>query len=149
MSIQEKLMEDQKAAMKSGDKIRLETIRGLRSQIKNMEIEKGRGLTEEDEMQVLTSAAKKRKESIEQFRAGNREDRAAEEERELAIISEYLPEQMEESEIATLVEQVIKEVGASSPREMGKVMGKIMPEVKGRADGKIVQRIVQEKLAAL
>ena len=149
MSIQEQLLEDMKAAMKAGDKLRLETIRGLRSQIKNAEIDKGRELSEEEVIQVLMNAAKKRKESIELYRQGNRMDRAEEESRELEIIQEYLPEQMSEEEIARLVDKVIKEVNASSPKDMGKVMGKIMPQVKGRADGKVVQKIVQQKLATL
>lgn len=149
MSIQEKLMEDMKAAMKSGDKIRLQTIRGLRAQLKNAQIDKGEALSEEEEIQVLMSAVKKRKESIEQFRAVNRPDRAEEEEQELRIIQQYLPEQMSEEEIAGLIDRVIREVQAASPRDMGKVMGKIMPMVKGKADGKVVQRMVQQKLATL
>ena len=149
MSIQPKLMEDMKAAMKSGDKIRLETIRGLRSQFKNAEIDKGGSLSPEEEMQVLMSAAKKRKESIEQFKAGQRFDRAEEEEKELKIIQEYLPQQMSEAEIVSLVNAVLTEVAATSPADMGKVMGKLMPQIKGRADGKMVQKIVQQKLATL
>jgi len=149
MSIQPKLMEDMKAAMKSGDKIRLETIRGLRSQFKNAEIDKGGSLSLEEEMQVLMSAAKKRKESIEQFKAGQRFDRAEEEEKELKIIQEYLPQQMSEAEIVSLVNAVLTEVAATSPADMGKVMGKLMPQIKGRADGKMVQKIVQQKLATL
>ena len=149
MSIQAKLLDDMKTAMKAGDKLRLETIRGIRAQMKNFEIDKGQPLADEDEIQVLLNAAKKRRESIEQFRLGNRLDRAAEEEKELEIIQEYLPQQMSEEEISTLVNQVIQEVNASSSSDMGKVMGKLMPQVKGRADGKIVQRIVQQKLASL
>ncbi len=149
MALQEQLMADMKEAMKAKDKIRLETIRGLRAQLKNAEIDKGRPLSEEEEIQVLMSAVKKRKESIEQFRAVNRLDRAAEEEQELKIIQQYLPEQMSEEEITRLVDQVIQEVGASSPRDIGKVMGKIMPQVKGRADGKLVQSIVKKKLENL
>jgi uncharacterized protein YqeY len=149
MSIQPKLLEDMKAAMKSGNKLRLETIRGLRSQLKNSEIEKGRELTDEEEINVLLTAAKRRRESIEQFKKGNRPDRAAEEEQELRVIQEYLPRQMSEEEITTLVEQIIKDVGASSSGDMGKVMGKLMPQVKGKADGKTVQKIVQQKLTTL
>ncbi len=149
MSIQEKLVEDMKAAMKSGDKVRLETIRGLRSQLRNAEIDKMGKLSEDEEIQVLMTAAKRRKESIEQFRAGNREERAAQEEKELAIIQEYLPRQMDEAEISRLVDQVVQDIQATSPRDMGKVMGKLMPQVKGRADGKLVQQIVQQKLNAL
>ncbi len=149
MSLQEKLMEDMKLAMKSGDKVRLETIRGLRAQIKNKQIELGKELTDEEVLQVLMSAAKKRKESIEQFRAGGRDDRAEEEQQELNIIQSYLPEQMSEAEISRLVEQTIQEVNAASIKDMGKVMGTIMPKVKGKADGKLVQQIVREKLSAL
>lgn len=138
-----------KLAMKSRDKIRLETIRGLRSQLKNTEIDKGETLSLEDEIQVLMSAAKRRKESIEQFKAGQRFDRAEEEEQELNIIQEYLPQQMTEEEIVSLVNTVITDVSATSLADIGKVMGKLMPKVKGRADGKIVQKIVQQKLATL
>ncbi|HFE63158.1 aspartyl-tRNA amidotransferase [candidate division KSB1 bacterium 4484_188] len=149
MGIQQKLMDDMKAAMKSGDTLRRETIRGIRAQMKNMEIDQGRPLTEEEEIRVLISAAKKRKEAIEQFRAGNREDRAAEEEQELRIIQAYLPEQMSEEALAKLIDQTISEVQATSIKDMGKVMGKIMPQVSGRADGKVVQKMVQQKLTAL
>jgi uncharacterized protein YqeY len=149
MNIQIKLLDDMKTAMKAGDKIRLETIRGLRSQMKNTEIDKNRQLTDEEEIQVLMSAVKKRKESIEQFKSGNRLDRAAEEEKELKIVQEYLPEQMSDQEIEDLVRKALLEVEASSPVDMGKVMGKVMPLVKGRADGKQVQKIVQQKLATL
>jgi uncharacterized protein YqeY len=149
MSIQEKLLSDMKVAMKSRDKIRLETIRGLRSQLKNFEIEKSRPLEPDEETTVLMTAAKRRKESIEQFKLGQRFDRAAEEENELKIIQEYLPKQMSEEEISQLVDEAIKQISPTSPQDMGKVMGKIMPQVKGRADGKMVQKIVQQKLAAL
>jgi uncharacterized protein YqeY len=149
MSIQTKLLDDMKAAMKSGDKIRLETIRGLRSQIKNREIEKGEDLSQDDEIQVLMTASKRRRESIEQFKSGQRFDRAEEEQKELDIIQEYLPQQMTEQEITSLVDNVITELSASSTSDMGKVMGKIIPQVKGRADGKLIQKIVQHKLATL
>jgi len=149
MDIQEKLLSDMKLAMKSGDKIRLETVRGLRSQLKNHEIEKGRSLALDEVLAVLMTAAKQRKESIEQFKNGNRLDRAVEEENELKIIQEYLPRQMSEEEISQLVDLAIKEISPTSSQDMGKVMGKLMPQVKGRADGKMVQKIVMQKLAAL
>ena len=119
-------MADQKSAMKSGDRIRVETIRGLRSQLKNKQIELGRALTEEETITVLTSAAKKRRESIEQFRAVGREDRAETEATELKIAS----------------------LNASSLQDMGKVMGAVMPKLKGRADGKVVQQLVRSKLSS-
>lgn len=149
MSVQQRLIDDMKAAMKTKDKLRLETIRGLRSQFKNMEIEKGHPLSDEEEIQVLMSAAKKRKESIEQFRLVNRPERAAEEENELEIIRTYLPEQLSQEKISELADRIIQEVGASSPKDMGKVMGKMMGQVKGRADGRMVQNVVQQKLSAL
>lgn len=149
MDVPAKLIEDMKTAMKSGDKVRLETIRGLRSQIKNMEIDKGRSLTEDEVIQVLNNAAKKRRESIEQFKLGNRFDRASEEQKELEIIQDYLPRQMTEKEIEDLVIDVMRNVNANSPSDMGKVMGAVMPQLKGRADGKLVQKIVQKKLATL
>ncbi len=149
MDIQTKLLEDMKAAMKSGDKVRLETIRGLRSQIKNEEINKKDSLSDDEVLQVLSTAVKRRKESIEMARAGNRPERAEEETREMEIILEYLPKQMTAEEISSLVDQVVQEVRPESPRDMGKVMGKLMPQVKGRADGKLVQQIVQQKLAGL
>ncbi len=149
MDIPARLIEDMKTAMKSGDKVRLETIRGLRSQMKNVEIDKGRSLTEDEVIQVLNNAAKKRRESIEQFKLVNRFDRASEEQKELEIIQEYLPRQMTEKEIEDLVTDVMRNVNANSPSDMGKVMGAVMPQLKGRADGKLVQKIVQQKLAAL
>jgi len=149
MDIPAKLIEDMKTAMKSGDKVRLETIRGLRSQMKNVEIDKGRSLTEDEVIQVLNNAAKKRRESIEQFKLVNRFDRASEEQKELEIIQEYLPRQMTEKEIEDLVTDAMRNVNANSPSDMGKVMGAVMPQLKGRADGRLVQKIVQQKLATL
>lgn len=148
MSLETQLLEDMKTAMKSGDKIVLETVRGLRSQIKNAQIDKGEALGEEDIVAVLTSAAKKRREAIEQFRAGGREDRAADEEAELKVIMAYLPEQMDEAAITAIVVDAIGKSGASSPKDMGKVMGMIMGKLKGKADGKLVQQIVKNKLGA-
>lgn len=149
MSIEKQLLEDMKAAMKSGDKVRLETIRGLRAQLKNAQIEKGGELTDDEVQQVLNTAAKKRKEAIEQYRSLGREDRANIEAQELEIIESYLPAQMASAEIAALVEVTIARVNAASIKDLGKVMGAIMPQVKGKADGKLVQQIVREKLSAL
>lgn len=149
MNLDQKLLEDMKRAMKARDQIRVETIRGLRAQLKNAQISKGGELSEEDAIQVLTSAVKKRKESIEQFQAVGRTDRAEIEQQELDIIHEYLPKQMDERQIEELVDSVIGEVNAESVKDMGKVMSAIMPQVKGRADGKVVQQIVRTKLSSL
>lgn len=149
MDLQKKLIEDMKVAMKSGDKLRLETIRSIRAQLKNAQIEKGRELTEEEELEVLQRVAKKRKESIEQFKAVGREDRAEIEAKELEIIQSYMPAQLSEEELEKLVDAVIAEVGASNIKDLGKVMKTIMPQVKGRADGKIVQQMVRNKLSRM
>ncbi len=149
MSIEKQLLEDMKTAMKAGDKVRLETIRGLRAQLKNAQIEKGGELADDEVQQVLNNAAKKRKEAIEQYRALGRQERADMEARELEIIESYLPAQMTPEEIAAVVESTIARVKPESIKDLGKVMGALMPQLKGKADGKLVQQIVREKLAAL
>lgn len=149
MNLDKDLLEDMKRSMKEGDKVRVETVRGLRAQLKNAQISKGKELSDEDMIQVLSSAAKKRKESIEQFKAVGRDDRADTEQKELDIIYEYLPKQLDEKQIAELVDSVVAEVKPTSMADMGKVMGIIMPKVKGQADGKLVQQIVRDKLSSL
>ena len=149
MSLDQELLEDMKRSMKARDKIRVETIRGLRAQLKNAQITKNGELSEEEVIQVLSNAAKKRKESIEQFNAVGRKDRADIEQQELDIIYEYLPKQMDEKEIGVLVNSVFEEVKPESMKDMGKIMSSIMPKVKGRADGKLVQQIVRDKLSSL
>ncbi|MBD1210726.1 MAG: GatB/YqeY domain-containing protein [Ignavibacteria bacterium] len=147
--LSEIITEQMKAAMKSGDKLRLETIRSIRALI--LEFEKsgvGRTMTEDDEQKLLISAAKKRKDSIEQYRAANREDLASKEEAELAIIQEFLPKQMDESEVETVVKTIIEQVGAKTPQEVGKVMGAAMKELRGKADGTLVQTVAKRLLGA-
>ncbi|CUT03288.1 GatB/YqeY domain-containing protein [Candidatus Chrysopegis kryptomonas] len=149
MGLKEKLQEDLKNAMKSGDKIRLEVVRMLQTMLKRKEIERkgeGKDLTEEDEIQVIKSEIKKRKEAIELFEKGGRNDLAEKERKELEILNEYLPEQMSEEEIKNFVEKVIQEIGATGPKDLGKVMGAVMKELRGKADGALVQKIVKEKL---
>jgi len=149
MGLKEKLADDIKNAMKSGDKIKLEVARMLQTMLKRREIERraeGKELTEEDEIQVIKSEIKKRKEAIELFEKGGRNDLAEKERKELEILNEYLPEQMSEEEIAKFVDNVIKEIGATSPKDFGKVMGRVMKELAGKADGAVVQKIVKEKL---
>ena len=146
MGLQEKLLDDMKTAMKSGNKVALETLRMLRSQLKNASIAKGEDLLEEDVMGVLSKEAKKRKESLELYRQGGREDLAEKEEMEMQIIASYLPEALSEDELAKIVDKAVVETEAESLRDMGKVMGVVMPQVKGRADGKAVQEMVKKKL---
>jgi uncharacterized protein YqeY len=147
--LSEIITEQMKAAMKSGDKLRLETIRSIRALI--LEFEKsgvGRTMTEEDEQKLLISAAKKRKDSVEQYRAANREDLASKEEAELAIIQEFLPKQMDENEVEAVVKTIIEQVGAKTPQEVGKVMGAAMKELRGKADGTLVQTVAKRLLGA-
>ena len=151
MSLKETISSDLQAAMKKGDALRRETLRTIRAALLEKEIEKrggGPGMTPEDELGVLTAAAKKRRESIEQFRAGNRPELADQEERELAIIQEYLPKQLTPEEVENAVRQVVTDVGASGPRDFGKVMPAAMKVLKGKADGKIVQETVKRILGA-
>lgn len=146
MSLKQQLLDDMKEALRAKEKIRLNTIRMLRSQIKNREIERGEELSDDEVLQVLSKAEKTRKEAIELYRRGNREDLAAQEETELAVIRGYMPERLSEDELRALIGQVVAEVGAEGMRDMGKVMGAIMPKVRGRADGQIVNRLVKERL---
>ncbi|RKY77563.1 GatB/YqeY domain-containing protein [candidate division KSB1 bacterium] len=146
MSILNKLQQDLKDSLKSGDKVRTDAIRMLISRLKNERISKGEDLTEDQEFSVLSKEAKKRKESIAMYRQGGREDLAAKEEQEFEIISSYLPAELSDEEIENIVNSVINETGAESLKDMGKVMGKVMPQVRGRADGKRIQEIVKKKL---
>ncbi|NOZ56410.1 MAG: GatB/YqeY domain-containing protein [Calditrichaeota bacterium] len=147
MSVQQKLLEDMKEAMKSGDKVRLDTIRGLRAMLKDAQIAKQRELTEEDEIAVLQSAAKKRTEAIKLYRQGNRQDLVEKEERELAIIRSYLPKMMSPEEIEKVVDDAIARLGASGMRDFGKVMGEVMRQLRGKAEGQTVQEVVRRKLS--
>lgn len=146
MSIQSRLMEDLKSAMKSGDKHKVGTLRLLLSQMKNRKIKKGSELTEDDELSVLINASKQRKEAIALYEKGNRQDLRDKEMRELEIISSYLPKQLSDKELTTIVDDVIKKIGAASIKDLGKVMSAVMKEVKGKADGKKVQAMVRTKL---
>lgn len=146
MNLSEKLNEDMKQAMKNRDKFRLSVIRLIRSSIKNVEIDLKRELDDQEVIEVLNRELKQRKDSLQDFEKANREDLAETVKAEIAIVSEYLPEQLSEDEIKQIVQDTILEVGASSKSEMGKVMGALMPKVKGRADGKMVNRWVQQLL---
>ncbi len=146
MGLQDKLNEDMKAAMKQAEKLRLETIRMLRAQMKNTQIDKRQPLTPEDEIAVLQNAAKKRREAIEMYKKGGRDDLLEKETAELAIISEYLPQALSEEEVRALIDAVIQETGATTAADFGKVMGKVAQQTKGRADGKVVQQLVRERL---
>ncbi|MGB3403451.1 MAG: GatB/YqeY domain-containing protein [Microcoleaceae cyanobacterium] len=150
MSLKDQISEDIKAAMKAKDKVRLETVRSIKKVLIEKEsVIRGEGketLTPEQEMEILMQQAKQRRDSIEQYRKAGREELAESEAAELAVIEEYLPQQLSEAEIAAVVDNVIAASGASSPKDMGKVMGPVMQQLKGQADGKKVQEIVKTKL---
>ncbi len=148
MSLSERLTEDMKAAMKAGPagKVRLEVIRFLRSAMKNVEIDKKAPLTDEDILGIITKQVKQLKDSQTEFEKGGRQDLVEKAQAEIDVLSGYLPEQMSEAEIRDLARQVIAEVGAQGPKDMGKVMGPIVARTKGRADGKLVNQVVKELL---
>jgi len=149
MSLSEKINQDLKNAMKSGDKTRLAVVRSIRALI--LEFEKSgskKELTSEDEIKMLSTAAKKRKDSIEQFRNAGRNDLADTEEAELKILAEYLPMQMDENEIKNEVLRIAVEIGAKTKEDFPKLMPLVMKELKGKADGKLVKSIVENLLAS-
>ena len=150
MSLKDRISEDIKAAMKAKDKVRLETVRSIKKVILEKETTvrpSGQDeLTEEQELEVLTQLAKQRKDAVEQYQKAGREDLAAQESAELAIIEEYLPAQLTNEEIEAVIDGLIAQTGASSAKEMGKVMGPAMKQLKGKADGAKVQALVKAKL---
>jgi uncharacterized protein YqeY len=150
MGLMEKIADDMKTAMKSGEKLRLETLRTLRAGLLEMQVEKrpSGGMTPEDEMSVLISASKKRKESIDIFRANGRNELADQESLELSIIQEYLPKQMSAAEVEEVVKKAIADSGASTAKDFPKVMGPVMKDLKGKADGKMIQETVKRLLGA-
>lgn len=142
----ERLEQDQKTALRSGDAIRVSTIRLARAAIHNAEIERGRALTDDEIREVLGKEAKRRLEAIEMFTKGRRDDLVTKETLELAILKEYLPAALPEEELRSIVAEAIAQVRAKGRKDTGKVMGVVMPRIKGRAEGQTVNRIVQEML---
>ena len=149
MTLEERLVQDIKAAMKAGEKATVETLRLLRAQIKDARISKRSDLTESEVEQIIATAAKKRRESIELFEKGNRGDLVQKEKKELDLILSYLPEQLSTDELRKIIEQKINALNVSSEKETGRIMREIMPELKGKADGKLVQQMVRELLTSM
>ena len=149
MSLKDKLTEDMKQAMKDKEagKLRLSVIRMVRATIKNVEIDRKKELSEEEVLDVLAKEVKMRRDAMEEFTKGNRLDLAQQLEQEIAILMQYLPQQLSESEVRVLVTEAVAEAQATAPKDMGKVMAVLMPKVKGRADGKLVNTIVREMLS--
>jgi len=148
MNLRDKINEDLKSAMKSGDKLRLEVVRSVRALI--LEFEKsgsGKEFNPEEEIRILTTAAKKRKEAIEQYRNANRNDLADKEESELKIIEEYLPKQLSPEEVLEEVKKIAAEVGAKAKEDFPKLMPVAAKSLKGKAEGKLVKEVVEKFLS--
>ena len=149
MSLQDRLRDDLKLALKSKDECKLSVVRVLLAECKNEEKARMHVLDDVEAVEVIGREAKRRKESIEAFRAGNRADLVANEEAALKIITTYLPEQMGRDEVVAIVREVVEATGATGPKDKGRVMPQLMPRVKGKADGKMVNEIVTELLGSL
>jgi len=147
MSLEEKLVEEMKQAMKSNEKLRLSTIRMIRSAVKNKEIEQRSSLTDEGIAKVIQGLVRKGEESVEQFRAGGRMDLVEKEEKEIEILKSFLPQPVSREEILKVIDQSIEETQASSSRDIGKVMKSVMPKLGGKADGKLINQLVKERLS--
>lgn len=150
MSLKEKLTADMKEAMKAREegRQRLGVIRLVRGAIRQQEIDGQRELDDDEVLAVISKEVKQRRDSIEEFQKGGRDDLVRQNEEEIAILMAYLPRQMTEDEVRRTVEETVAATGASAPKDMGKVMKELMPKVKGRADGKLVNQIVRELLEA-
>jgi len=144
--LKQKLTDDLKQAMRSGDKVRRMIIRLVLATIQNTEIAKQSGLGDGDILGVIAKEARRHQESIDAFKQGNRQDLVAQEEAELAVLNEYLPQQVTREEIIAEARRVIKETGAQGPADKGKVMPKLIAQLKGRADGREINAVVTELL---
>ncbi|HEX7431251.1 MAG TPA: GatB/YqeY domain-containing protein [Candidatus Limnocylindrales bacterium] len=148
VSLRNRLDEELKAAMRSSDAMRRDSLRMVLAAVQRAEKEGKHELADDEMVGILTRELKVRRESVDTFRAGGREDLVAKEEAAIAVVSEFMPQPLSETELRALVEQAIAETGAASPRDMGKVMGWLSPKTRGRADGKVVSQLVTQLLAA-
>ena len=146
MDLQARFAEDLQKALKSREAVRVSTLRLLIAAIRNKEIERKKTFGDGDVLEVIQTEAKGRRESIEQYRKGGRNELAEKEEAELKVLLSYLPEAMSESELRDLIQSTLQTVGAKGPQDMGRVMSALMPKIKGRADGKQAQQLVQQLL---
>ena len=151
MGLKDQINQDLKDAMKSGDKNKVNAVRAIRAALLEKEVSLRVGgkaeLTEEQELEVVMSLAKKRKDSIQQYQDAGRNDLVATEQAELAVIDAYLPAQMSDEEIRNVIQEIITKAGATSMKDMGKVMSAAMKQLKGKADGGKVQEIVKSALS--
>ncbi|MCJ7709444.1 MAG: GatB/YqeY domain-containing protein [Chloroflexi bacterium] len=147
MTLRERLQADTTAAMRSGDALRRDVLRMVQNTIYNTEKAKKLTLSEDEILGVVVREVKTRRESIEAFRTGGREDLAAKEEAEIAILADYLPQALTDEELRALVDEGVAATGAASARDLGKVMGWLSPRIRGRADGKVASGLVAQALA--
>ena len=148
VSLRQKLSDDLKQAMKGGNKVRRSVIRLVIAAIRNAEIAKQADLDDTDILGIIAKEVRQRRESIEAFKQGNRQDLVAQEEDEMTILNEYLPQQMTREEIIVAARQVIEGIGAQGPGDKGKVMPKLIAQLKGRADGREINAVVTELLTS-
>ncbi len=147
MTLADRLQTDLQRALRAGDALRVSTIRLARAAIQNAEIERGRTLSDEEIYEVLGREVKRRREAIEAFTKGKRDDLVKKESLELAVLTEYLPVPLSEDDLRAIIANAVSEVNAKDARDFGRVMAVVMPKVKGRADGKAVDRLVRALLA--
>lgn len=146
MSLSEQVISDMKAAMKARDKVKLNTLRMIKSALMNEKIKVGHELNSDEELTVLNREKKQREESITEFTKAKRKDLADETKQELVVVETYLPKQLSEGELTRVVSSTITEVGAENKSDFGKVMKALMPKIKGRADGKVASDEVRSQL---
>ena len=147
MGIKEQVQDAMKSAAKEKAKAKLSTLRLALAAVQNKEKEVRKELSEQEEIQVISGLIKKGKESIEQFKAGQRADLVAKEEEEIAVLQAFLPQQLTPEEVEVEVAKAVEEAGASTPRDIGKVMQILMPRIAGRAEGKVVNELVRKRLS--
>ena len=148
MTLKLQLAEDLKTAMKSKDRIRKDVVILIRSSIKQVEVDERRDCTDDDVLQIIMKQVKQRKDALEAFKQGQRYDLVEQTEAEISILSQYLPEQLTEGELALIVKKAVEETEAKSTKDMGKVMSHVMEQTKGKADGKTVNQLVRRQLSS-
>lgn len=146
--LRDRIGEDMRAAMKAREAARVSALRMLMAAVKNTEIERGHQLSDDEVVEVAAREAKRRRESMEAFEKGGRQDLVDKERAELAVLEVYLPQPLSSEELAKLVDEAVAECGATSPKQMGEVMKALMPRVRGRADGAAVSALVKARLGA-
>jgi uncharacterized protein YqeY len=147
MSLEERLMDEMKQAMKSNDKARLSTIRMIRTAVKNKEIDLRNKLDDDEILRVIQGMVRKSEESVEQFKAGGRMDLVEKETKEIEILRSYLPQALSKEDVIRIIDESIRETEASSLKDLGKVMKSVMPKLTGKADGKLINQLVKERLS--